>query len=50
MTATGSRSAGSTSRQYQKSSTPFHFRTREESSRFFDGFELVQPGVVWLPE
>jgi O-methyltransferase involved in polyketide biosynthesis len=37
-------------RQYQKSSTPFHYRTREEFTRFFDGFELVEPGVVWLPD
>jgi O-methyltransferase involved in polyketide biosynthesis len=36
--------------QYQQSSTPFHFRTRAEFARFFDGFELVEPGVVWLPE
>jgi O-methyltransferase involved in polyketide biosynthesis len=37
-------------KQYQKSSTPFHFRDRAEFTGFFDGFELVEPGVVWLPE
>jgi O-methyltransferase involved in polyketide biosynthesis len=36
--------------QYRKSSTPFHYRSREEFTRFFDGFELVEPGVVWVPE
>jgi SAM-dependent methyltransferase len=25
-------------------------RTREEIVRFFDGFTLVEPGLVWLPE
>jgi O-methyltransferase involved in polyketide biosynthesis len=36
--------------QYKQSSTPFHVRTRAEFTRFFDGFELVEPGVVWVPE
>jgi O-methyltransferase involved in polyketide biosynthesis len=36
--------------QYKQSSTPFHFRSRAEFTRFFDGFELQDPGVVWLPE
>lgn len=26
------------------------FRTREQVSRFFDGFTLIDPGLVWLPE
>ena len=26
------------------------FRTREEISRFFDGFTLADPGLVWMPE
>lgn len=25
-------------------------RTREEITRFFDGFDLLDPGIVWLPE
>jgi len=25
-------------------------RSREEITRFFDGFDLVQPGIVYLPE
>jgi hypothetical protein len=24
-------------------------RTRAEITRFFDGLELVEPGVAWLP-
>jgi hypothetical protein len=36
--------------QYKQSSTPFHMRTRAEFTRFFDGFDLVEPGVVWVPE
>ncbi|MGD0557455.1 MAG: SAM-dependent methyltransferase [Streptosporangiaceae bacterium] len=26
------------------------FRTREEIARLFDGFTLLEPGLVWLPE
>ena len=26
------------------------FRTREQIARFFDGFTLIDPGLVWLPE
>jgi O-methyltransferase involved in polyketide biosynthesis len=36
--------------QYKESSTPFHLSSRAEFTRFFDGFELVEPGVVWAPE
>jgi hypothetical protein len=25
-------------------------RTREEIARFFDGFSLIDPGLVWMPE
>ncbi|MGX2995476.1 SAM-dependent methyltransferase [Streptomyces sp. JNUCC 64] len=39
---------------YRKSGIPFRLRTREEFSRFFDGRELVEPGVRvaddWRPE
>ncbi|NIJ11010.1 O-methyltransferase involved in polyketide biosynthesis [Saccharomonospora amisosensis] len=35
--------------QYQSSGSPLHLRTREEFTRFFDGFDLVEPGVVWVP-
>lgn len=36
--------------QYKQSSAPFNFTSRTEFTRFFDGFELVEPGVVWAPE
>ncbi|MDT8909978.1 SAM-dependent methyltransferase [Amycolatopsis sp. PS_44_ISF1] len=36
--------------QYKESSTPFHLRTRAEFSEFFAGLELVEPGLVWLPQ
>lgn len=36
---------------YQRqTATPFTLRTRAELARFFTGFELVDPGLVWLPE
>ncbi|WP_116042598.1 SAM-dependent methyltransferase [Amycolatopsis palatopharyngis] len=36
--------------QYQRSSSELYMRGRDEFTAFFDGFELVEPGVVWLPE
>jgi SAM-dependent methyltransferase len=35
---------------YQRTATPMTMRTRDEVVRFFDGFALVDPGVVYLPE
>ncbi|UWZ33511.1 SAM-dependent methyltransferase [Dactylosporangium roseum] len=36
---------------YQRSTaTPFHLRSRPQVERFFEGLEIVEPGVVWLPE
>jgi len=35
---------------YQRSGTPMTMRSREEVARFFDGFELVEPGLVYLME
>lgn len=32
------------------SGIPFKLRTREEFSRFFDGLELIPPGVTWMAE
>ncbi|MEU6641957.1 SAM-dependent methyltransferase [Saccharomonospora sp. NPDC046836] len=37
-------------KQYNQSSAPLFIRTREEFTRFFDGYELVDPGVVWIPQ
>ena len=34
----------------QQTATPLGLRTRAEVARFFTGTELVEPGVVWLPE
>ncbi|WP_019816043.1 SAM-dependent methyltransferase [Saccharomonospora saliphila] len=36
--------------RYQRSSAPLHLRSRAEFTRFFDGLDLVDPGVVWVPE
>jgi len=35
---------------YQRSTSPFHFRTREQVAQLFDGFELVEPGLVYMPQ
>jgi len=34
----------------QQTTTPFGIRTRSQVERFFSGLDLVEPGVVWLPE
>jgi hypothetical protein len=31
-------------------STDLHIRSRAEILRFFDGFDLVDPGLVYLPQ
>jgi 23S rRNA U2552 (ribose-2'-O)-methylase RlmE/FtsJ len=33
----------------RQTTTPFTTRTRAAVTRFFDGLELVEPGVVWSP-
>jgi SAM-dependent methyltransferase len=35
---------------YQHASANLHVRSLPEIERFFDGFELVDPGVVWMTE
>ncbi|GLW67113.1 hypothetical protein Arub01_53560 [Actinomadura rubrobrunea] len=39
---------------YATTPTPIYFRTRDEIARFFDGFEMVEPGLVtidkWRPD
>jgi SAM-dependent methyltransferase len=35
---------------FSSSQDPIHPRTREEIIRMFDGFELIEPGVVYTPE
>ncbi len=35
---------------YRRTSTPMTMRSREAITRLFGGFELVPPGLVWLPQ
>jgi O-methyltransferase involved in polyketide biosynthesis len=35
---------------YTRASAQLHARPVAEILRFFDGFELVEPGLVWMPE
>jgi hypothetical protein len=35
---------------YQRTATPMTMRTRAEVARFFAGYDLVEPGVVYLPQ
>lgn len=35
---------------YEQATAPLVLRTRDEIRRLFDGFELADPGLVWLPE
>lgn len=41
--------AGEHSQLYQRTATPMNMRSRAEITALFDGFELVDPGVVFLP-
>ncbi|GIH18785.1 SAM-dependent methyltransferase [Rugosimonospora africana] len=42
--------AGRVQGVYQRTATPGALRTRAEVERFFDGFALVPPGLVWTPQ
>jgi hypothetical protein len=35
---------------YQNASAQMHVRSRKEIARFFDGFEVIEPGVVWIAD
>ncbi|MET7878249.1 SAM-dependent methyltransferase [Micromonospora profundi] len=37
-------------RVYQRTDNPLSVRSRAELTALFDGFELVDPGVVWVPQ
>ncbi|WP_229400279.1 SAM-dependent methyltransferase [Micromonospora okii] len=37
-------------RVYRRTDSPLVIRSRAELTRLFDGFELVDPGVVWVPQ
>jgi hypothetical protein len=41
---------GSVTSVYRQASAQLHVRPRPEIVRFFDGFELIEPGVVWITE
>ncbi len=41
---------GSATRVYRQTPTALHVRSLAEIQRFFDGFDLVDPGVVWMTE
>ena len=34
---------------YQRASAPLHFRSRDRIARLFEGFEVVDPGLVFIP-
>jgi S-adenosyl methyltransferase len=42
--------SGSVTNVYRQASAQMHLRSLEEIQRFFDGFELLDPGVVWINE
>lgn len=35
---------------YDQATAPFMVRTKDEIARFFSGFELVEPGIVYLSQ
>jgi S-adenosyl methyltransferase len=35
---------------YQNASAQIHVRSRKEIARFFDGFEIIEPGIVWTAD
>jgi len=35
---------------YRRTDSPLAVRDRAELTRFFEGFDLVEPGVVWVPQ
>ncbi|MEV6367770.1 SAM-dependent methyltransferase [Micromonospora musae] len=41
---------GEAQRVYRRTDNPLWIRSRAELTAFFDGFELVEPGVVWVPQ
>jgi S-adenosyl methyltransferase len=37
-------------RIYERTAAPFHFRSKQQITQLFDNFELVEPGVVYVPQ
>ncbi|MEH1127547.1 SAM-dependent methyltransferase [Micromonospora sp. CPCC 206061] len=35
---------------YEQTDSPLAYRGRDEVAQFFHGFEMVEPGLVWVPE
>ncbi|MFF0310491.1 SAM-dependent methyltransferase [Streptosporangium sp. NPDC004379] len=35
---------------YKRANSPLVLRSRQEITELFDGFDLLEPGVAWLPE
>ena len=35
---------------YRQASAQMHLRSLPQVQRFFDGFDLLEPGVVWINE
>jgi hypothetical protein len=48
--AVDARTASQVQEVYQQTTTPGGLRTRAEVQRFFDGFVLVPPGLVWVAQ
>jgi SAM-dependent methyltransferase len=42
--------ANELARLSEQTTTPLTFRTRTQIERFFDGLELIAPGLVWAPQ
>jgi len=42
--------AGSVTSVYRQASAQLHLRSLAGIQRFFDGFDLIEPGVVWINE
>jgi hypothetical protein len=42
--------ADSATSVYQRASAQLHVRSLKEIERFFDGFDLIDPGVVWMTD
>jgi hypothetical protein len=49
-TAEGDTGVGEAVRVYQRTSMPGTLRTRAQVAALFDGYDLVEPGVVYVPE
>jgi hypothetical protein len=35
---------------YRQASAQLHVRSRTDVQRFFDGFEMIEPGLTWINE